>query len=258
MSAELSLKDRIMAGPLWLGPSLGSMSPAVAEVCGLAGCDFIWIEVEHSGIDLMQLEHMCRAAELGGTVPLFRIQDGSRPAVLRSLEVGAKILIVPQIHTPQQAAAVAEYGKFPPLGKRGYNLGSRGMAYGNLAPTAEETIARANRETCLIPQIESVQAVQNAEAIIATEGIDGVFFGPGDLSADMGIPSQWDNEDLIAAGERVITLAREHGKVAATTCPTDEMTRRWMAAGVHMLIVGGDLGAMRAGLAARMAELRAP
>lgn len=257
MPNELSLKDRILAGPLWLGPSITSMAPAVAEVAGLAGADFVWIEVEHAPIDMMQLEHMCRAVELRGAVPLARIQDGSRTAVLRSLEAGAKIVIVPQIHTPGQAAAVAEYGKFPPIGQRGYNLGSRGLMYGALAPTPDEILAKANRDTCLIVQIESVQAVENAEEIVATEGIDGVFIGPGDLSASMGIPSQWDNEELISAGEKVIALAHKYSKIAASTCPTPDMAKRWKAAGVHMLIIGGELGTLRQAFADRMDEVRA-
>ena len=256
MSMKPSLRERILAGPLWLGPAVASMSPAVVEVCGLAGCDFVWIEVEHSGIDLMQTEHLCRAAELRGMVPLARIQDDSRPAVLRALEVGAKLLIVPQIHTPEQAARIVEYAKFQPVGKRGYNLGSRGMRYGTLAATAEEALETANRETCIIAQIESVQAVENAEAIIATEGLDGVFVGPGDLSADMGIPSQFDNEELIAAGEKVIALAAQYKKVSSSVGPAPEMVRRWREAGLNMLIFGGDLGYIRAALVSQLAQLR--
>jgi len=256
LSSELTLKQRIAAGPVLCGPSLVGMSPAVVECAGLAGCDFVWIEVEHSGIDMMQLEHMCRAAELHDVLPLARVADGSRPSVLRTLEAGAKIVLVPQIHTPEQAAAVAEYGKFPPLGKRGYNTGSRGLGYGALAPTPAEVFETANRETVLMVQIESVQAFQNVEAIAAVEGVDGLFFGPGDMSADMGIAAQWDNEELIGVGERVIQVARANDKIASSTCPTDEMARRWKAAGVNMLIAGGDLGLLRLALVDKLQQIR--
>jgi len=254
---QLSLKERILSGPILYGPSLLSMSPAVVEVAALAGCDFVWIEVEHSGIDMMQIENMCRAAELRGILSLTRVPDGSRPSVLRNLEAGAKIILTPQIHTAQQAAAVAEFGKFPPIGKRGFNTGSRGLGYGTLASTAEEVFAIANRETIIMVQIESVEALENLDAIAAIEGIDGLFFGPGDTSADMGIPAQWDNEDLVAAGERVIQAARANSKISSSTCPTPEMTKRWQQAGVNILISGGDVGTLRTGFADKIAELKA-
>ena len=256
MSDELSLRDRITSGPTLLGPSVTSMAPAVVEVAGMCGCGFVWIDIEHASIDMMQVEHMCRAAELRGTIPLLRIQDGSRTAVLRSLEAGAKVIVVPQIHTPDQASAVAEYGKFPPIGQRGFNTASRGVLYGFGAEDIEAAFARANRETCLVVQIESAQAVDNAEAIIATEGIDGVLIGPGDLSASMGITGQWGDEHLITTIEGVFALARKYGKISATTCPTLEMTKRWKAAGANMLAIGGELALLRRALEARLQEVR--
>ena len=239
-----------------LGVTIASMAPSAVEVAGLSGAEFVWIEIEHGGVDLMQVEHLCRAAELRGMIPLLRVQDGSRPAVLRSLEAGGKVIVVPQIHTPEQAAAVVEYGKFPPLGLRGFNTGTRGLLYGFSGATPAEIFANANRDTCLLAQIESAQAVENAEAIIATEGLDGVLVGPGDLSASMGVLAQWDNEELIATCEAVFALAHKHRKVLATVCPTLEMTRRWKAAGAHLLCVAGDLSLYAKALKDRLAEVR--
>lgn len=256
MPEALSLKEDIIARAPLLGPSITSMAPPIAEVAVLCGCDFVWIEVEHATIDMMQIEHMCRAVELRGALSLLRVQDGSRTAVLRALEAGARIVVTPQIHTPQQAAAVAEFGKFPPLGERGYNTGSRGMMYGFSAETPDEAFARANRETCLLVQIESAQAVDNAEGIMGVDGIDGVLVGPGDLSASMRVPSRWDDPGLIAAIEGVFALAHRHGKITATTCPTADMIRRWGAAGVHILAIGGELGMLRQAMTERLAEVR--
>ena len=120
-----------------------------------------------------------------------------------------------------------------------------------------EVFARANRETCLLVQIESPEAVRNADAILAVEGIDGVLVGPGDLSTAMGIAGQWDDAGLIADIEGVFALAHRHEKVAATVCPTAEMTRRWVAAGGHMLNISGDLGLLRTALTQRLGEVRA-
>jgi 4-hydroxy-2-oxoheptanedioate aldolase len=253
---NVSLRERLRSGPLRLGITVASMSPSAVEVAGLCGAEFVWIEIEHGGIDLMQVEHLCRAAELRGVIPLLRIQDGSRPAVLRALEAGGKIIVVPQVHTAEQAAAVVEYGKFPPLGERGFNTGTRGLLYGFSGASPLEIFANANRDTCLLAQIESMEAVANAEAIIATEGLDGILVGPGDLTATMGIPAQWDSEELITTCEKVFALAHKHQKVVATVCPTPAMTKRWKAAGAHLLCVAGDLGLMTKALKETLAAVR--
>ncbi|MDI9584637.1 MAG: aldolase/citrate lyase family protein [Acidobacteriota bacterium] len=257
MSDQPTLRERIFNGPTLYGPSLASASPAAVEIAALAGCDFVWLEVEHSALDVMQLEHLCRAAELHGILSLARTADPSRPWVLRPLEAGAKIVLVPQVHTVEQAAAVAEWAKFPPLGKRGYNTGSRGLGYGAMAPTPNEILENANRETVLLVQIESQEALDSVEEIAAIEGVDGLFYGPGDMSLDKGIPSDWDNEELLAAGEHIIRIARANGKISSSTCPTMTMAARWKQAGANMLIVGGELALLRKAFTDRLAEVRA-
>lgn len=212
--------------------------------------------MEHCALDVMQLENLCRAAELHGILSLARTADPSRPWILRPLEAGAKIVLVPQVHTVEQAAAVAEWAKFPPLGKRGYYTASRGLGYGAMAPTPNETLEKANRETAVLVQIESQQALDNVEAIAAVEGVDGLFYGPGDMSLDKGIPSDWDNEELLAAGEHIIRIARAKGKIFSSTCPTMKMAERWKQAGANMLVVGGDLVLLRKAFMDRLAEVR--
>lgn len=256
MSREQTLRERLLAGPTRYGLSMVSMSPAAVEVAGLCGLDFVWLELEHAATDMMQMEHLCRAAELRGMLTLLRVQEVSRTAVLRALEVGGKIIVVPQVHTPEDAAAAVEWGKFAPIGSRGFNTGSRGLAYGFSGSTTTEILENANRDTCVLVQIESAQAVQNAEAIIATEGLDGILLGPGDLSASMGIAGQWENEKLLSDIEGVFALARKYRKVIATVCPSNVMTRRLKAAGAHLLNVGGDLGMMKTALLSRVDEIR--
>ena len=251
-----SLREKIRSGPLLYGCAIHTLSPSAVEVIGLCGADFVWIELEHAGTDMMQAEHLCRAAELRGMLSLLRIQDGSRTSVLRALEVGGKVIAVPQIHNAAQAAAVAEYGKFPPLGQRGFNTASRGLLYGLCADTVPGVFEYANRDTCLLVQIESEEGLHNAEAIIATPGIDGVLVGPGDLSTSLGIAGQWDNEDLIRTIEGIFAIAHRHEKLVATVCPTNAMTARWKAAGAHLLNVSGDLALLRKALTERLAEVR--
>lgn len=256
MEESRSLRDRILQGPTLYGIAASSMCPAAVEVIGLCGYDFAWLELEHASTDYGQLEHLIRAAELRGLIPQVRAAEWNRSSILRVLEAGAKVVVVPQVHTPEQAAAVVEHAKYPPLGARGYNTGSRGLLYGFSGANAEEIFARANRETCLLVQIESVEAVKNAEAIIRTEGVDGILIGPGDLSTTMGINSQWDNEELLGTMEQVFRIAQKHQKLTATVTPTMAMLRRWQALGVNMLTLGGDLGVLRGALTAKLEEAK--
>jgi len=155
----------------------------------------------------------------------------------------------------EDAQKVAEYGKFPPLGLRGFNLGSRGMDY-TVGGSIKERLAAANAGTVLLCQIETVEAVDNAEGIITTPGIDGILIGPGDLSSSMGISGQWDSPELMDNCIKVYETAQKHGKIMATVCPTLEMTKRWKEIGVHLLCVGSDVGLLRDALKERLKTLQ--
>jgi 2-keto-3-deoxy-L-rhamnonate aldolase RhmA len=256
MTEPPSLREKIVNGPTLYGIAASSMCPAAVEVVGLCGYDFVWLELEHASTDYGQLEHLIRAAELRGLIPQARAAEWNRTSILRVLEAGAKVVVVPQVHTPEQAAAVVEHAKYPPVGARGYNTGSRGLLYGFSGANAEEIFARANREVCLLVQIESVQAVENAESIVRTEGVDGILIGPGDLSTSMGINSQWDNQELLQTMEQVFRIAQKYQKVTATVTPTVGMLRRWQDLGVNMLTLGGDLGLLRTVLTAKLQEAK--
>jgi len=252
----MTLRDEIRTGPVKFGFAVVSNSPAVVEVAGLAGLQFVWIEIEHAGTDMMHAEQLCRAAELHGMWSLLRVPDGGRSSVLRALEVGGRIIVTPQIHTPEQARKVVEYGKFPPLGNRGFNTGSRGMLYGAGGPTLK-AMEDANNRTALLVQIESVEGVKNADTILSVEGIDGVLVGPGDLSASMGITAQWENEDLIRTIEGIFATAHRYQKVVATVCPTPALTKRWKAAGAHLLNLASDIGLLRTGFKDALEKVKA-
>ena len=252
----MALRDEIRTGPTKYGIAVVSNSPAMVETAGLAGLQFVWIEIEHAGTDMMHAEQLCRAAELRGLWSLLRVPDGGRSSVLRALEVGGRIIVTPQIHTPEQARKVVEYGKFPPLGNRGFNTGSRGMLYGAGGPVLK-AMEDANDRTVLLVQIESVKGVKNTDAILSTEGIDGVLVGPGDLSASMGITAQWDNEELIGTIERIFATAHKYQKVVATVCPTPALTKRWKSAGAHLLNLSSDIGVLRTGFKDALEKVKA-
>ena len=154
-----NLKDDIISAGTSYGATCISGSPAIVELMGLVGgYRFVWVEIEHRCAGWVEVENICRAAELRGLWPMLRVPSGERRDVLHAVEAGGKIIVTPIINTADDAAKVAEYGKFPPLGLRGFNLGSRGMDY-TVGDSMQERLEGANVGTVLLCQIETLQAV---------------------------------------------------------------------------------------------------
>src|SRR5439155_16562558 len=203
------------------GVTLYSGAPRLAELAGHIGFETVWIEMEHGPTDYALAEHICMAAEAAGAIPTIRVSDGQRHHVLRALEVGARIGVVPMIQTAEQARQVVEYGKFAPLGARGYNMRSRGVNYG--FGDKKSIFADANARTYLFAQIETMQSVENLDAICAVEGLSGVFIGPGDLSVSIGATGDLDGDRMIEIVTDCVRRARAAGKHAGILVPPGRM-----------------------------------
>lgn len=217
-------------------------APKIAELAGRLGFDTVWIEVEHGGASYSEIEVLCMAAEAGGAIPTVRLPNHSRENVLKALEVGARIVVVPMIQDAAMARELVAHGKFPPLGQRGFNTRSRGLNYGidGLAalPT---TFARANAETQLIAQIETVEAATRVEEICQVEGISGILIGPGDLSVSLGKPAAFTDPELIALVVETIQRARGCGKHAGILVAPGPMLDAALEAGCDLYFCGGDV-----------------
>ena len=185
-----------------------------AEALGQTGLDYIIIDNEHGHFDVESSEECIRACELTGLTPLCRIREVSRPAVMKLLDVGAQGLIVPYIESMDEIRRLVDYGKYPPLGKRGY-CPSKKDGWGYAAPGTLPMQAQFtywNRETLLIPQCETAAALEKIEEITKVDGVDGIFIGPYDLSISMGIPGQFDDPVFTAALERILAACKAAGK----------------------------------------------
>ena len=141
----------------------------------------------------------------------------------------------------------------PPLGTRGYNTVSRGLGYGLDQPRTKDA---ANDETILLPQIETVEAVENVQAICSVDGIGGVFVGPGDLSASLGRPGEFDNPELHKLACTCIATARSAGLHAGILAPTGGLIAAAREAGADLCIVASDLGACAVQWQQQLAQLR--
>lgn len=185
-----------------------------AESLGQTGLDYIIIDNEHGPFDVESSEECIRACELTGLTPFVRIREVSRPAVMKLLDVGAQGLIVPYIESMEEIRALIGYGKYPPLGKRGF-CPSKKDGWGYQMPGTlpmQEQFDYWNRETLIIPQCETKEALGQIEMIAGTDGVDGIFVGPFDLSISMGIPGQFDHPEFTAALQRILAACRDAGK----------------------------------------------
>jgi len=195
------------------------------EVLGKLGFDFAVIDAEHCPYDFHQIEDFIRAAECSGLVPIVRTVDCSRNYILKTLDLGAVGLFLPFIKTADEVRQAISFAKYPPVGERGLGHGHK-VAYGRdpivLTGRAEDYLEWANENTLVIPQCETVQAVENIEEILAVKGVAGIFIGPYDLSISMGIPCQFDNPKFKDTVEHVRSACVKAGKFVLTMGMTPE------------------------------------
>lgn len=211
----------------------------LASLAAKVGFEAIWIEMEHGPVNFESVDALSLAAEAGGIFPLVRLPDGERHHVLRALESGARIILVPMVNVAEEARKIVEHGKYPPLGQRGFNTRSRGLGMG-LEPVVE-ALALANARTHLFTQIETLEAVENLQEICAVEGLSGVFFGPGDLSMSLGIPGQVNDERVVSMVINCLKRAKSAGKLTGIFVLPGDLLDAAVEAGCDLVICGGDV-----------------
>jgi 2-keto-3-deoxy-L-rhamnonate aldolase RhmA len=216
-----------------------SGSTRLAELAAKVGFETIWIEMEHGPSGFSEVEALCMAIEAGGGIAAVRVPDGQRHHVLRALEVGARIVIVPMVNTPEQARQIVEFGKFPPIGSRGFNVRSRGVNYG--IGDRHVLFAHANERTHLFAQIETKQAVENLDEICAVQGLCGIFIGPGDLSVSLNLAGNLDSEPMVRVVCDCVRRARAAGKHVGILVPPGKLLDAAVEAGCDLLYYGGDV-----------------
>jgi 4-hydroxy-2-oxoheptanedioate aldolase len=249
MSLHAPVFTNLNISPVLWGVSLYTGSTRLAEMAGKIGFDVVWIEMEHGPTGFQNAENICLAAEAGGAVPAIRVPSGQRHHVLRALEIGARIIVVPMVDTAEEAAEIVHHGKFPPLGMRGFNNRTRGTGYG--LKSLSDELANVNSETHLFVQVETRRAVENIEDICSVQGLTGILVGPCDLSMSYGMNGLLDSPMLISTVVEVLQKARRVGRRTAIVVPPGAMLNAVMEVGCDLVICGGDV----ANLAATWIEL---
>lgn len=228
-----------------------SGSPLVAEICAGAGLDWLLIDMEHSPNGLESVLAQLQAVAAYPVTPLVRVPTGDVVTIKQVLDVGAQNLLVPMISSGAEARAVVEAVRYPPRGRRGVGSALARSARWN---RVEGYLADADAHVSLFVQVETAEGVEAAAEIAATAGVDGVFVGPSDLAASMGLIGQQNHPDVVAAVHRAFECVRSAGKPVGVNAFDHAMATAYIEAGAGFVLVGADVGLLARGseaLAAR-------
>lgn len=238
-------KQKLRSGQPVFGGWLLTGNPAVAEIMANEGFDFLGVDMEHTPTNVEGFYHIALAAQGTGCDLLARLPSCDPVLAKQVLDMGAAGIIVPSVNSPEEAAQAVAMAKFPPAGIRGASL-CRASGYGR---RFGEYFAAHNREVIVVVMLEHIQAVPQADAILATPGIDAALIGPYDLSASMNLAGQLDHPEVRAAQQAILDACQRQ-KVAAGihVVPVDpEEVRRRVEAGFRFVACGIDTLFIREG-----------
>ena len=244
-------KQMLLRGEPAFGYWLGLGSPLAAEALSDCGIDFILLDTQHGSWGSDSTIAATSAMSAGRAVPMARVAANNYTMIGRLLDEGMLGIIVPMVNTAAEAKLAADACRFPPLGSRSWGWG-RARALGDAyAEWVDEQMFVA-------VQIESAQAVGNAEAILATPGVDGCWVGPGDLALSLGFLPQDapHREEHARALERVLAACHNTGKIAGFACasPDDAVYRAQQ--GFRFLTASGDIQFLIAGASRGLETIR--
>ena len=210
----------------------------VAEIAAMAGFDCIWVCMEHVAIGWDVVEKQIWAAKTFDTDIMVRIARGSYSDYIRPLELDASGIMVPHIMSAEDARQVVRMTRFHPVGRRPVDGGNADGAYCTIE--FKEYLRQANQERFVVVQIEDPEPLDELDQIASIDGIDMLFFGPGDFSHGIGAPGEWNHPKLIDARKRVVDTALAHGKFAGTV-GTLENYEELVAMGYRFINIGADV-----------------
>ena len=234
-----------------IGTFVKTPDPSVIEVLATTGLDFICLDAEHGPFDRARLDVCLAVARALGFPCLVRVPAARAEYILQALDMGAAGLVIPHVANGAQAADMGRLSRFG-NGGRGYAGSTRGSDWGRGGMPA---VLDRGGEPVVLVQIEEPEGVENASAIAAADGIDGVFLGPADLTVGYGL-TDLGSDELKAAYTRVGEAVAMAGKCYATFAPSAEDAPALEAHRVRMLFVASELTWMAAGAKAAVGSFR--
>ncbi|MFN4099251.1 MAG: aldolase/citrate lyase family protein [Pararhodobacter sp.] len=251
--AKNAFKAALAAGETQIGCWLGLADGYAAEIAGEAGFDWLLIDGEHAPNDIRSMREQLAALGRSASHPVIRLPAGEVWMVKQALDIGAQTILVPMVESGEQAALLARAMRYPPGGLRGVGAS---LARASRFSGVTDYVNRADDEVCLLVQVENRAGLADLDAILAVEGVDGVFIGPADLSADMGFRGHADAPEVLSAIADALRRIRAAGKAAGILTSNETQAREWMALGANFVAVGIDVLVLANGLRALAAKFR--
>lgn len=250
---ENKIKARLAAGETTYGIFLGLGHPIASEVSAGAGFDWLLIDGEHAANNHLTMLDQAKALQIHKTETFVRIVDRDPRHLKQFVDGGVRNFLVPVVDTADQAADLAAALRYPPEGVRGVGaLGARATNFGRNPAYLKE----ANEGMCLLTQCETRQGFENLDEILKVDGVDGVFFGPSDISADFGLIGQAGHAEVKSAVIDGIKKVRAAGKAAGVMTMDDGLIADYREAGANFLSVGLDTNLLAKAVDALAAKWR--
>ena len=251
-----AIKHDVLAGR----PVAGAMifeffSPGMSAILANAGCRFVLYDMEHTGLGFETLKWLFASCRGLPIEPMVRVPRGEYTYLARALDLGARGVMILMVESVEQAKAIVQACRYPPIGRRGAAFGFAQCDY--LGGDVGDKIARYHARTLVIAQIETERGLEQVEGIAAVDGVDVLWVGHFDLSNFMGIPGRFDDPRFDAAMRRVAEVARRHGKAAGFMATDAAWIERARAMGYTMIAGGTDTGLLEAALKGMVGQIEA-
>lgn len=234
---------------------LNARTPDVPAIAAACGYDAVYVDLEHTSCSLETAGMLCATALGAGISGLVRVPSHDPTVIARVLDAGAVGVIVPHVNSAQDAQAVIGAARFPPVGHRSISGPNAVSGYAP-RPAAELTV-ELERHTVVAVMIETPEAVAASDEIAAVEGVDMVLLGPSDLTAEMGIHGQYENDHFHRAVDSVAAACRAHGvALGVAGIKSVDLLERFAGLGLRFISAGTDVGMMTEAATARARALR--
>jgi 4-hydroxy-2-oxoheptanedioate aldolase len=234
-------KRAILSGNRQIGLWSHLCSPISTEILAHSGFDWLVLDMEHSPNELPDVLAQLHAMTGSGASAVVRAPWNDMVTFKRLLDVGVQTLLVPYVQTEEEARQAVSYTRYPPHGVRGYAGAPRASGYGRVKDYAHHCAD----ELCVLVQVETVLGLNNLEAIAGVEGVDGVFIGPGDLSAALGHLGNPKHLEVLAAIDDAIRRIRACGKAAGILTGDPVLAQHYLDLGCLFVAVGADQNVLR-------------
>lgn len=249
---ENPVRSRLAEGHLTVSGWMVEPSPTIAEALAAEGFDAITVDLQHGGVGFGQLVALFQAMAVHDTVPFVRVPWNEPAAIARALDAGALGVICPMVNSAADCRRFIDSARYHPLGSRSFGPYRASVAYGpGYAATANQTVLT-------FAMIETVEAVDDLEAILAVEGLDGIFVGPSDLSQSMGLSPRpdWEDGPVLERIRYILATATAAGVIPGISTDKASYARRMADLGFRFIAVGSDLGFAQNGARAAIQAIK--